>query len=382
MAKDLFRRYIFPIATLCGTIAGVGFFSLPYITMKVGLWPMLLYFLVLTGLVVLIHLIFSQISLKTPDFKRFPGFVRFHLGKWPGTLYLISTVSGSFGVLLVYLIVGSDFLRNIMLPFWPVSQLTCVLIIWCSTSIIIYFGIKIISKVELAVMILLLAVLFLIFIKGFPYIKLSNIFTESWNLKPENLFLPYGPIIFSLWGLGIIPEIEEMLGRNKKNLKKIIAISILLVAVVYLFFIFLILGITGPDTTETALTGLKNFLGSGCPGCPPGRLFSFSLFLGVLTTSTASVMLGLTLKKVFMYDSGIKKNYAWIFTCFTPLLLFLLGLKSFIPVISFVGGVLLGIDAILILLMYRKIGGRKVIIYPLSLVFLIGIIYGIVHFIK
>lgn len=374
MPSNLFNKYVLPIATLCGTIVGVGFFSLPYITMKVGLWPMLFYFLVLTGLVVSIHLIFSQVSLKTPDFKRFPGFVKFHLGKWPGALYLISTISGSFGVLLVYLIVGSDFLRNIMLPILPASQLVYALIIWCSTSLIIYFGIKIISKVELAVMILLLGVLFLIFIKGFPYIKLSNIFFQSWNLKPENLFLPYGPIIFSLWGLGIIPEIEEMLGRNKKNLKKIIAISILFVAIIYLFFIFLILGITGPNTTETALTGLKSFLGS--------NIFSFSLFLGVLTTFTASIMLGLTLKKVFMYDLGIKKNHAWLFTCLTPLALFLLGLRSFIPVISFVGGVLLGIDAILILLMYRKIGGRKVIIYPLSLVFLIGIIYGIVYFIK
>ena len=375
MPKDLFKNYIYPIATLCGTIVGVGFFSLPYITMKVGLWPMLFYFLVLTGLVVLIHLIFSQISLKTPDFKRFPGFVKFHLGKWPGALYLISTISGSFGVLLVYLIVGSDFLRNIMLPFWPVSQLTCAFIIWCLTSFIIYFGIKIISKVELAVMLLLSGILFLIFIKGLPYIKLSNIFSESWNLKAENLLLPYGPIIFSLWGLGIIPEIEEMLGRDKKNLKKIIAISILLVAAVYLFFIFLILGITGPNTTETALTGLKNFLGSG----HPLGLFSFSLFLGVLTTFTASVMLGLTLKKVFMYDLGIKKNHAWLFTCFTPLILFLLGLKSFIPVISFVGGVLLPIDGILILLMYRKLGGKKIIIYPLALVFILGILYEIIY---
>ena len=69
-------------------------------------------------------------------------------------------------------------------------------------------------------------------------------------------------------------------------------------------------------------------------------------------------------------------------TCFTPMILFLLGLKSFIPLLSFTGGVFLGIDGILILLMYKKIGGKNIIIYPLSLVFLLGVIYEIIYFIK
>ena len=64
------------------------------------------------------------------------------------------------------------------------------------------------------------------------------------------------------------------------------------------------------------------------------------------------------------------------------MILFLLGLNSFIGMISFVGGVLLGIDGIMILLMYKKIGGKKYLIYPLSLVFLLGIVYEVVYFVK
>ncbi|MDP2741348.1 MAG: hypothetical protein Q8O66_01510, partial [bacterium] len=63
------------------------------------------------------------------------------------------------------------------------------------------------------------------------------------------------------------------------------------------------------------------------------------------------------------------------------LVLFLLGLNSFIGLISFIGGVLLGIDGILILLMYKKIGGKKKVIYPLVLIFLLGIIYEIAYFV-
>lgn len=367
--RYLFQNYILPAATLSGAITGVGFFSLPYIALKVGIFPMLLYFFILGSLVLWIHLIFAKVAILTPDFKRFPGFVRFHLGKWLGFLYLISAISGSFGVMLVYLIIGSQFLAII----FGGNQLLYTLLFWGAITCLLFFGIRIICKVEFGVMVFLGLILFFIFAAGFPHFKLSNIFISDFNqsagFRLRDFFLPYGPIVFSLWGTGVIPEVEELLGKNKKNIKRVILISFLAVSVIYLFFIFLILGISGSNTTETALTGLKNYLGR--------YAFSFSLSLGVVTTFTASVMAGLTLKKVFMYDLGVKKNQAWIIASFTPLVLFLLGLNSFIPLISFIGGVLLSIEGILILLMYRKVMGDKLFIYPLGMLFLIAIVYEI-----
>jgi hypothetical protein len=144
--------------------------------------------------------------------------------------------------------------------------------------------------------------------------------------------------------------------------------------VFYLFFTFLILSITGSHTTESALIGIKDFLGNGT---------SLVIFLtGMLATLTACIAQGLTLKKVFVYDLKIKEWQAFVMTCAVPLILFLLGLKSFIGLISFIGGVLLGIDGILILFMYKKIGGKNIIIYPLTLIFLLGIIYEIIYYIK
>ena len=79
----------------------------------------------------------------------------------------------------------------------------------------------------------------------------------------------------------------------------------------------------------------------------------------------------------------IAKNWAWVIACFIPLALFLVGIKNFIQVISFVGGIMLGIDGILILLMYRKIktGVLRNLTYPLILVLIIGIIYEIIYFV-
>ena len=81
-----------------------------------------------------------------------------------------------------------------------------------------------------------------------------------------------------------------------------------------------------------------------------------------------------------MYDLKAGEFPAWALTCFVPLLLFLLGVNSFIPLISLVGGVFLGINGILILLMYKKIGGKNVIIYPLIVLFVLGITYELFYF--
>ena len=372
MLKDFFRNYIFPIAMLSGSIIGVGFLALPYVALQVGIFTMLFYFIVITALVVIIHVIFGEISLKTPDYKRWPGFVGFYLGKIPKTIVLILNIFGLFGVLLVYLIVGSQFLTAMLSPFFGGDSLIYTLIYFTCVSAFIFLGVKAIAKFDFLAISLLLIVLLVIFLKSYTQINLDNIFSTGQNLNWKNFFLPYGAIMFSLWGLGLIPEVEEMLIGNKKSLKKIIVCSILLAATFYLLFIFLILGISGQKTTEASLIGLKDFLSQD--------LMTAALFIGVTTTFIAFIALGLLLKKIFMYDMGIKKFHAFLLVCFVPLTLFFMGFNAFMPIISFIGGVLLSIDGILVLLVYRKIGGKKIIVYPLTLIFVLAIIYEIIYF--
>jgi len=381
------KTYIYPISTLVGTIIGVGFFSLPYITLKVGFWVILGYFLVLGALVILVHLFFGELALKTPDFKRLPGFAKIYLGSWGKRIALISTILGIFGAILAYLIVGGEFLTELLSPIFGGNSLIYTIFYFVVGTALIFFGIKAIAKVEFWGLIGFFLILILIFFRAKGLINIDNLFlvNSHWSLVKSHLFLPYGVILFSLWGATLIPEVEEMLAptpnfgvgvkEKKKALRWIIPISILIPIFVYLFFIYLILGITGPQTTESALSGLRNFLGD--------RTVSLALFFGVLTTFTSFIVLGLTLKKVFWYDLKIGKNIAFAITCLIPLFLFLIGIKNFIPVISFVGGVMLGIDGILILLMYQKIKPeRKLLISPLILIFLFGIIYEIVYFVK
>ncbi len=373
MLKNIFKHYVYPVATLASSIIGVGFLSLPYIALKIGIWPMSFYFVALTTLVVFIHIILGQISLRTPDFKRWPGFVGFYLGTWPKQIIMVTMTAGIFGVMLVYLIVGSQFLSVVFSPIFGGNALTYVLVYFAIAALCLYFGVKTISKVDFLALLLLVIILGITFFEGFSHIRASNFFLHTANFQ-KNFFLPYGALLFSLWGAGFIPETEEMVRGNKKVLKKVIILSTLIPAIFYFLFTFLIVSITGSGTTESALVGLKNFLSPG--------VISVALLMGVITTFIAFIAEGFLLKKIFMYDLGVKEFHSWVLVCCVPLLLFLLGINSFIPLISFIGGVLLSIDGILIMLMYKKIGGKPIIIYPLVIFFVLGIMYELIYFLK
>ncbi len=369
-------KIIYAIATLSGTIMGVGLFALPYITLKVGFEVMLGYFLLLGTFTIIVHLFFGELALKTPDFKRLPGFAEIYLGKAGKIAAYISTIIGLLGSLLAYLIVGGEFLSELFQPVFGGSSLRYILFYFIVGTLLIFFGIKAIAKVELWGLVLFFIILFVIFIKGASFINIENLFVGNWTITNgqwANLFLPYGVILFSLWGAALIPEAEEMLGQQKQLILRIIPLAILIPALVYLFFIYMILGISGSQTTESALPGLKNMLGDG--------IVSLSLIFGTLTTFTSFISLGLTLKKVFWYDLGLNKSLAGAATCFLPLILYLAGLKSFIAVIGAIGGIMLAIEGILILLMYNKIRpDKKLISYFLILFFLAGIVYSIIYF--
>jgi len=371
------KKIIYSIAILAGTTVGVGLFALPYIASKVGFLVMLGYFLVLGIIVAVIHSNFGKLSVATPDFKRLPGFAKIHLGEWGKKIAVFSSILGLFGALLAYLIVGGAFLENLLSPIINIEgNLFYTLLYFTLGAILIFFGIKIIAQIEALGLVLFFAVLILIFIRAYPLINIEEFLLPPVKLDIPTFFLPYGAVLFSLWGAALIPEVEEMLGKDKNLLSKIIPIATIIPIIIYIFFIYIILGITGGQTTESALTGLRDYLGGG--------MVNLALFLGVLTTFTSFITLGLTLKRIFWYDLKIGKNISWLMTCFPPLIIFLLGLKSFITVISLGGGVMLGVDGILILLMYQKIKEKKnwLLTLPLILIFVVGLILEIVYFLN
>ena len=372
-------KFIYGVSILSGTIIGIGLFALPFVALKSGIMVLLFYFLLIGPIAILVHYFFAELAIHTPDFKRLPGFVRIYLGKRAEIFSRVIIILALIGTNLAYLILGGEFLNELFNPFIGGNSFIYTSIYFILGAAIIFFGIKAIAKIQFFGLLLFFLVLFFIFFKGFPFWSFDNLFLKTGGLK--DFFLPYGVVLFSLWGVVVVPEIEETLGDQKEILRKIIPISIILPIFVSILFTFSVLGITGLETTESALTGLRNVLGDG--------VVSLTLFFGVLTTFTSFIVLGLTLKKVLWYDMKIPKKTAWAIACFSPFLLFLIGFKDFIAVVSFVGAVMWATEGILINLMYKKLPFERLkyprlrhLAYPLIIIFLLGIIYEIYYFFR
>ncbi|MDD5606852.1 MAG: aromatic amino acid transport family protein [Candidatus Pacebacteria bacterium] len=369
------KKCIYATSILGGTIVGVGLFSLPYVAGQIGFGLFLVYFLVLGALVSVIHLLFGEVALKTPDFLRFSAYARIHLGKKGESVASTSVIISLFGSLIAYAIVGGKFLSEIFSPVFGGGDFFYILFYFFLGALIIYFGIKAISKLEFWGLFLFILALFLIALKSISHFEFSNL---AIALNPRDLFLPYGPIIYAMWGAPLISESEEILGKDKKYLRKVIIASMIIPLIIYLFFTVLILGISGKTIAPEALINLGSVLGP--------NIYKIGLLFGFLTTITSFIALGLTLKKIFWYDYKINKNISWALTSFVPLFFFLLGFQNFIDIISFIGAVFLGILGILIILMYQKIKKNalkvKLLTMPLIFIFILGIIYQIIYFLN
>ena len=284
------KKYFLALATFSGTIIGVGLFGLPYVTLKAGVVPVLFYFALITVVMIISHLIFGEICLRTLEQRRLPGYTEIYLGKKYKIIPAISNSIGLFGANLAYIIIGGGFLGNLLLPVFGGNELIYLLIFFTTGSFIIYLGSKAIARSELLSLIIFLVIFLFIFIKGSSFIEIDNfrLFTADF----KSILLPYGVILFSLSGMSIVPEAREILGKNGKLLKSLLITGTLLPAIVYLFFIVLILGTSGILTTEDALSGLQPILG-------PNILIVGFLF-GIITTFTSYISIGLTLKNILV----------------------------------------------------------------------------------
>lgn len=378
------KKFPLALATLLGTIVGAGIFGIPYVISKSGIIPGLFYFLILGGAVLLVHLFLGEIILRTREKYRLIGHAERYLGNWGKILITISTLLGIPGTLLAYTIIGGDFLKIIFSPFLNLSSFHFSLIFWLILSYFIFWGIKLIAKAELLMNLIFFFIIFIIFFFAFPKINLQNFSL----INPSHIFLPFGVILFSFTASAAIPEIGEILKTEKerKEYKKVIISASMISFLLYLLFALVVIGVSGKNTSEEALQGLLPILGQ--------KIIILGALFGILSIATTFLVLGNYLKNTLFYDYKIPKFISASFTCGLPLILFLIGFRGFIEVISFVGTIIGAIEGVVIILIFKKakkLGNRKpeyslkvpsILLYFLIGIFILGVISQIFYFVR
>lgn len=376
------RNFFYAVATLIGTIVGVGIFGLPYAFAKAGFFVGLIQLVLLGAAIMLIQLMFGEIILRTKEKHNLPGYIDKYLGKRWETLISISALTGIFGSMIAYILVGGTLLKSFFNHFELMAsapESAFFVIFWLFLTSFILFGLKIIELVEFGMTMFLLLTISVIFIFSVPHIDTANFFIFNGN----NIFLSYGVIFFALSGTVAITELREILVGQEKRLKPAIILGVMTAVVVYMIFVSTVVGVTGSSTTEEAMTGLSGVVG--------GPIYILGVIFGILAIATSYITFGYYLYEAFLYDFGINRNLSHILIAIVPIAFVLLGWRNFIGTISFLGAVMGGFESIAMILAYlkaKKTGDRNpeyslkiphFVYYFLILVFALGIIYTVIY---
>lgn len=377
MAK---KEVLQAIATLVGTVIGAGVLGIPYVVASAGLLTGILVLLFVGFAVTLMYLFYGEVVLRTKGNHQLTGYAEIYLGKYGKLFAMISMVVGIYGALVAYLIGAGASLSAI----FGGSATHFSIIFFVFVASLIYVGIKAIKKSELLLIILTIGVLLLISVLSVDKIQAVNLTGFSFN----NILAPYGVIIFAFMGTAAIPEMKEILAKNKKQFKKSLLIGISIPLILYIVFTIVIVGVVGingflelGEGEKIATIALGKHVGP--------HLALLGNIFAVLAMTTSFLTLGLALKEMFIYDYKLKKSVAWILTCSVPLIISLFGFASFVEVIGFTGALTSAISICLIVFMFweaKKKGDRKpeytinvnkLVGFALMLVLLVGATYSL-----
>lgn len=350
-------------------MVGVGVFGIPFSFAKAGFWIGLSFLLGIGAVSLLLDLMYGEIVLRTHKVHQIVGYTETYLGNFWKRIIFFSIILNTYAALLAYIIIAGDFLNNIASPIFYSSPGTLSIWFFSIASLLVLFGIRTISWVELGLACLFIAVIFLILGFGIPKIDIANysfVNLELW-------FLPYGIFLFAFGGLSSIPIQRQLLVGEEKKFKRSIFTAVAVVGLLYFIFGFTVLGVSGETTSADAISGLVDFMG--------GRIIFLGSLFGILAVSTSYLMLGTAMLEVFHLDYGIPRRWSWLLVVIPPLVLFLGGLRNFIDVISLAGAVAVGLEAFVLIFVYMKAKskGDRIPEYSMSipawLLYLIGAVF-------
>lgn len=341
-------RFLEAVLLLSGMIIGVGMFAIPFSFASAGFWAGTVTLALLSFVVLGLHLLYGEIVLATPGMHRMPGYTRHHLGRGMAAVSWASTLFGTIGTLLAYLIVGSLFLRTLFVGIAPSASAGW----WATVLALLVAAVTLFPLKKEAAINGILTVFEIALLAGLSYMLLPYAspahYTDVW---PEYVFLPYGVLLFALTGASVIPEVATLLGRDKKKVRAAVVAGTVIPALLYFLFAYAVVGVSGMATSEEAIAGLRRVMGDG--------VVFWGSMAGLLAVLTSYVALSGNMQAMLALDMRLPRRMAWIAASLAPFILYLAGFQNFIAIISVVGILAFGVDGILFFFMGRHIRQRQ-----------------------
>ena len=375
----MYKKFILPASMLAETIIGAGMFALPYVFNVSGIGLGLIYLLFLGGVLILIHLMYADIILRTPENHRLMGYAKFYFGKSGFWSSLIITVIGGLLVLTAYLVLSISFI-DFLFPAFP--DIYKMLIFWMLASLPVFLGINKLAASELFIIIGTISIILTLFIlsfSGFP--KLISVYPF---FNADYLFFPFGIILFSMFGRSAIPAVLGYFrsnGESPASAKWPIVLGTIAPIILYIFFVFAILGLSDVVSEDSVL---------GLVGQVPFFILILLALLAIIELWSTYIVIARDIKKSLEHDLNFTPIISGTIIVGLPLIIYFLGFQSFIKLVDYVGSIFISLEGILIILIWRKISKvesehkifnriNPLVIYLLLLVFAGGILYKLIY---
>lgn len=323
---------------ITGMTIGAGILGLPYVVSQVGLIIGLIYILVLGLVVMMLNLIIGEIAVRTKENFQLPGFAGKYLGSWAKTVMSLIIILTGYGALLAY-IVGEGEALSAMFGGDKVWWSVCF---WSIGSILIWRGLQTVKNVEKILSVIVIGLIVGLCLFLLDKFQVTNFFYSDLT----KLFLPYGVILFALNATPAIAEAHALLPNSQKHFRKAIIIGGLIPIAVYMLFVLAVVGFSGLNTTEIATIGLDHQFGGWVNAC--ANLFA------ALAMGTGFLGVGIALKQSLVWDHKVGRHLAEFAVVSVPLILFLFGFRSFVSILDIIGGLFIGIEAVLLVMIAYK----------------------------
>ncbi|MEK9179873.1 MAG: aromatic amino acid transport family protein [Patescibacteria group bacterium] len=375
-------RFFREAGVITATTIGAGMFGLPYIFFKSGWMVGIFYLFVLSFIVAGSHILYWRTLARADEKRRLLGMARDFLGKFWYRMGLFSVLAGLILALVIYLILGTSFIRL----FWPSAGDGVGLFMFWLVSIAPLFFERRVVGLELAGIVFMAGIILLIFFSAPQFLPQVSVPAIDFG----NFFLPFGVVLFSLAGWTAIEPLFAERKRAQETSDKRQAgaegeggyfprkpffAGTFAAAGLYVLFVVGILGSTAIIAPD-AISGLAAW--------PEWKLGALGV-LGIFALWTSYMPIGLEIKNSLTKDLGWKSHWGLALTVFLPPLLVLSGFSNFLKVIGLAGGVFLALQYVLIVLVGKRVlglSGVEKFFYNLVIAaFLLAAVYEFYYFI-
>jgi tyrosine-specific transport protein len=356
------------VQTFIGSVIGVGVFGLPFVFAQAGIGIALIHLVFLGIINLLFLLIYSDIVRNTKGHHRMTGIVEIYMGRAWALFSTVIQFLGVWGAIIAYIIIGGTFSHVLLSPLLGGEVFIYQIGFFLVSSLLVLGGIGFVSRIEAFLVFTLLIMLAVVVGGSASHIEWTNLMT----VDTTQWFLPFGVVLFAFGGISAIPEVADVLGKDKRNLSRAIAAGIGIVALVYLVFSFVVVGVAGLGTSQDAVQGLGAVVGDW--------VLIVGSIVGLFSVLTSFLVLAASIMNTLIYDFKWPYLGSWLTAVLIPLIVFLFGARSFIDVVGFTGSVLVGVSGLLILYMYMKAKGhvclpKRCLAIPSWVVFLCGLVF-------